>query len=91
MARTPLLMVMFAWGYFYFLAGLALLILPEYTVVLAVLQRVPGGSERAVGSDGRGDRCGQWAVRSDLGPCHPPAPDSDRRGGTDAVLPVCWA
>jgi acyl-[acyl-carrier-protein]-phospholipid O-acyltransferase/long-chain-fatty-acid--[acyl-carrier-protein] ligase len=35
MARTPLLMVMLAWGYFYFLAGLALLIIPEYTVVLA--------------------------------------------------------
>ena len=34
MARTPLLMVMLAWGYFYFLAGLALLIIPEYTVVL---------------------------------------------------------
>ena len=34
MARTPLLMVMLAWGYFYFLAGLALLILPEYSVVL---------------------------------------------------------
>ncbi len=34
MVRTPLLMVMLAWGYFYFLAGLALLILPEYTVVL---------------------------------------------------------
>jgi acyl-[acyl-carrier-protein]-phospholipid O-acyltransferase/long-chain-fatty-acid--[acyl-carrier-protein] ligase len=33
-ARTPLLMVMLAWGYFYFLAGLALLIIPEYTVVL---------------------------------------------------------
>jgi acyl-[acyl-carrier-protein]-phospholipid O-acyltransferase/long-chain-fatty-acid--[acyl-carrier-protein] ligase len=32
--RKPLLMVMLAWGYFYFLAGLALLILPEYTVVL---------------------------------------------------------
>lgn len=34
MARSPLLLVMLAWGYFYFLAGLALLILPEYTVVL---------------------------------------------------------
>ena len=34
MARTPLLMVMLSWGYFYFLAGLALLIIPEYTVVL---------------------------------------------------------
>jgi len=34
MARTPLLMVMLAWGYFYFLAGLALLIIPEYCVVL---------------------------------------------------------
>ena len=33
-SHTPLLMVMLAWGYFYFLAGLALLILPEYTVVL---------------------------------------------------------
>ncbi len=33
--RAPLLMVMLAWGYFYFLAGLALLIIPEYTVVLA--------------------------------------------------------
>jgi len=34
MARSPLLMVMLAWGYFYFLAGLALLIIPEYTIVL---------------------------------------------------------
>lgn len=34
MSRTPLLMVTLAWGYFYFLAGLALLIIPEYTVVL---------------------------------------------------------
>ena len=34
MFGTPIMMVMFAWGYFYFLAGLALLILPEYTVVL---------------------------------------------------------
>ena len=33
-ARTPLLMVMLSWGYFYFLAGLALLIIPEYTLVL---------------------------------------------------------
>jgi acyl-[acyl-carrier-protein]-phospholipid O-acyltransferase/long-chain-fatty-acid--[acyl-carrier-protein] ligase len=34
MAGTPLLMVMLAWGYFYFLAQLALLIVPEYTIVL---------------------------------------------------------
>ncbi len=34
MFGTPVMMVMLAWGYFYFLAGLALLILPEYTVVL---------------------------------------------------------
>ncbi len=34
MAGTPLFMVMFAWAYFYFVAGLALLILPEYVVVL---------------------------------------------------------
>ncbi|MBN2476140.1 MAG: MFS transporter [Pirellulales bacterium] len=38
MARTPLLMVMLAWGYFYFLAGLALLIIPEYCVVLQSYQ-----------------------------------------------------
>lgn len=36
MAKTRLLMVMLAWGYFYLLAGLALLILPEYTVVLKI-------------------------------------------------------
>lgn len=36
MAKTRLLMVTFAWGYFYLLAGLALLILPEYTVVLGI-------------------------------------------------------
>jgi MFS family permease len=36
MADSPLLIVMFAWGYFYFLAGLALLIIPEYSVVLKV-------------------------------------------------------
>lgn len=34
MAKTPLLLIACAGGYFYFLAGLALLILPEYTVVL---------------------------------------------------------
>ena len=36
MARSPLLMVALAWGYFYLLAGLGLLILPEYTVVLGI-------------------------------------------------------
>lgn len=36
MAKTRLLMVMLAWGYFYLLAGIALLILPEYTVVLDI-------------------------------------------------------
>jgi MFS family permease len=36
MAKTRLLMVMLAWGYFYMLAGLALLILPEYTNVLGI-------------------------------------------------------
>jgi MFS family permease len=35
MSGQPVLMVMFAWGYFYFLAGLGLLIIPEYTVVLS--------------------------------------------------------
>ncbi len=37
MAGTPLLIVMFAWAYFYFLAGLALLAIPEYTIVLKAL------------------------------------------------------
>ncbi|MGB7346376.1 MAG: MFS transporter [Pirellulaceae bacterium] len=36
MAKSRLLMVMMAWGYFYLLAGLALFIVPEYTVVLNV-------------------------------------------------------
>ncbi|MCH8823793.1 MAG: MFS transporter [Planctomycetes bacterium] len=36
MSQTPLLMVMLAWGYFYLLAGLALFIVPEYTVVLNI-------------------------------------------------------
>lgn len=36
MSQTRLLMVMMAWGYFYFLAGIALFIVPEYTVVLKV-------------------------------------------------------
>lgn len=36
MSGTPLLMVMLAWGYFYLLAGLALFIVPEYTVVLNI-------------------------------------------------------
>ena len=34
MAESPLLLIALADGYFYFLAGLALLIIPEYTVVL---------------------------------------------------------
>ncbi len=29
-------MILLAWGYFYFLAGLALLIIPEYTTVLSI-------------------------------------------------------
>lgn len=36
MAKTPLLLVAFAWGYFYLLAGFGLLIIPEYAVVLKV-------------------------------------------------------
>jgi acyl-[acyl-carrier-protein]-phospholipid O-acyltransferase/long-chain-fatty-acid--[acyl-carrier-protein] ligase len=36
MSKTRLLMVMMAWGYFYLLAGIALFIVPEYTVVLAI-------------------------------------------------------
>lgn len=36
MAKTRLLMVMMAWGYFYLLAGIALFILPEYTTVLDI-------------------------------------------------------
>ena len=62
MARTPLLMVMLAWGYFYFLAGLALLILPEYTVVLQSYNVSRAEVSVLLGSDGRGDRSGQRAV-----------------------------
>ncbi|TWT53191.1 Lysophospholipid transporter LplT [Rubripirellula amarantea] len=36
MSKTRLLMVMMAWGYFYLLAGIALFIVPEYTVVLGI-------------------------------------------------------
>ncbi|TWU43974.1 Lysophospholipid transporter LplT [Novipirellula aureliae] len=36
MAKTRLLMVMMAWGYFYLLAGIALFIVPEYTIVLGI-------------------------------------------------------
>lgn len=36
MAKSPLLTVAMAWGYFYFLAGIALLIIPEYTQVLSI-------------------------------------------------------
>ena len=36
MAKTRLLMVMMAWGYFFLMAGLALFIIPEYTVVLGI-------------------------------------------------------
>lgn len=36
MSKTRMLTVMLAWGYFYFLAGIALLIIPEYTTVLGI-------------------------------------------------------
>lgn len=36
MAKTRLLMVMMAWGYFYLLVGIALFLLPEYTEILDV-------------------------------------------------------
>jgi len=35
MAKSHLLMVALAWGYFYLLAGLALLIVPEYSIILS--------------------------------------------------------
>ena len=36
MAKTRLFMVMMAWGYFYLLAGIALFIVPQYTVVMHI-------------------------------------------------------
>jgi acyl-[acyl-carrier-protein]-phospholipid O-acyltransferase/long-chain-fatty-acid--[acyl-carrier-protein] ligase len=36
MAKSRLLMVMMAWGYFFLLAGIALLVVPEYTKVLNI-------------------------------------------------------
>lgn len=36
MSQSRLLMVMMAWGYFYLLAGIALFIVPEYTIVLGI-------------------------------------------------------
>lgn len=36
MATSPLLMVAFAWGYFYLLAGFGLLIIPEYATILNI-------------------------------------------------------
>ena len=36
MSATPLLKVTLAWGYFYFLGSLVLLIVPEYTIVLKI-------------------------------------------------------
>jgi len=36
MSRGSLLLIALAWSYFYLLAGLGLLIIPEYTIVLAV-------------------------------------------------------
>ncbi len=36
MSKTRLLMVMMAWGYFYMLAAIALLIIPEYNEVLGI-------------------------------------------------------
>ena len=36
MKKTPLFMIMMAWAYFYLLAGIALFIVPEYTLVLNV-------------------------------------------------------
>lgn len=36
MSKTRLLIVMMAWGYFYLLAGIALLLLPEYTHILNI-------------------------------------------------------
>ena len=39
MSKTRLLMVMMAWGYFYLLAGIALLIVPEYTEIMDVTRQ----------------------------------------------------
>ena len=39
MSKTRLLMVMMAWGYFYLLAGIALLIVPEYTEIMDITRQ----------------------------------------------------
>ncbi len=39
MSKTRLLMVMMAWGYFYLLAGIALLIVPEYTEIMDITRK----------------------------------------------------
>lgn len=36
MGRGPMLWVMLAWGYFYLIAGMALLIIPNYATILAI-------------------------------------------------------
>ncbi len=53
MARGPLLMVVITWAFFYFFAGLALLIIPEYKAVLGITgeesSRILGGLALAIG------------------------------------------
>ncbi len=39
MSQTRLLMVMMAWGYFYLLAGIALLIVPEYSEIMDITRK----------------------------------------------------
>lgn len=39
MSKTRLLMVMMAWGYFYLLAGIALLVVPEYTEIMDITRK----------------------------------------------------
>lgn len=48
MAGTPLFTVLFAWAYFYLLAGLALLAIPDYEAVLVSYQPKVGPTEVSV-------------------------------------------
>ncbi len=79
MSKTRLLMVMMAWGYFYLLAGIALLILPEYTDVLNI-NRAEASVLMGVLGVAIGVGCAvSWL---DLGSPHRTSIDPNRRGWT---------
>ena len=83
----PLFTVMFAWSFFYLLAGLALSILPEYAEILKIDQ---GEASVLLGVVGVAIGVGLHRCRIYFWRCNSPSTGSNRRFYDGLLFPFAW-